>query len=214
MEKEDDRRKNSQHNDGGFKAHIERLDHQMLQLKEDLHDMKSLIDRRLTDLFNLLSSSPPTSSLSLSSASIDVSPGRPLTEAEEGMGAARWAQRRSYKRDRDQGSEGLLPKLRNVEGDVNESAGLEEMEEEEEEEEVIRHSRKRRRVELEDGRTVKEELFESEMNCLLLQRLPVEVWTHVLSFVLAKKSPFASLNSTLLTCKLWRKVRSCLNQPS
>lgn len=91
---------------------------------------------------------------------------------------------------------------------MNEIEDEEELMEEEEEDTMRQRSGKRRRVEFEDGHVGREDVLEAEVesDCYLLQRLPVEVWTHILSFVLAKKSPFASLSATLLTCKLWRRI--------
>jgi hypothetical protein len=49
--------------------------------------------------------------------------------------------------------------------------------------------------------------YASVGSCLLLQQLPVEMWTRILSLVSVEQTPFASLDAVLRTCKLWRKVR-------
>ena len=215
-------------------SQIDRLEAQMVELKQEMADVKSLLDRRLTDLFQLLSSSSssahlPTSSLSTSSASIDTgTPGRHFSPSSKALSFTEGSDddmrmgtkpRRSFKRERD--IEGIsspkrLPQLRkSLEGlngvsslKMNEIEDEEELMEEDEDDTMRQRSGKRRRVEFEDGHVGREDVLEAEVesDCYLLQRLPVEVWTHILSFVLAKKSPFASLSATLLACKLWRRV--------
>jgi len=76
-----------------------------------------------------------------------------------------------------------------------------EEEEKEEEERTRERRRKRRRVE-DEGRNPRGELSEVDP----LPRLPVEVWTHILSFLVLSKRPFASIHTALLTCRLWRKI--------
>jgi hypothetical protein len=242
---------------------IDRLEVQMHELKQEMADVKSLLDRRLTDLFALLASPHhhassssssfsllPTSSLSTSSASLDTSmtrhhspssgKGPALTDhgsddetSSSRVGTKQQLQRRPFKRDLEGiASPKKLPLRKSMEGlngigssnskmmMMSEMEGEDEeaMDEEEEDDTMGKRSRKRRRVEFEDGHLGREDVLEeteaeTESESYLLQRLPVEVWTHILSFVLAKKSPFASLSATMLTCKLWRRVRNLHLQP-
>jgi len=170
----------------------------MNELRQGLVEMKTHLDSRLTELFHLLSPTPnlskkPNPSLaSASSSSSSSSSSEPN-------------RRRHHKRR--QGS--LIKSDRARANGVAEEEdfmmdGVEEEGEEEEEEEEERtreRRRKRRRVE-DEGRNPRGELSEVDP----LPRLPVEVWTHILSFLVLSKRPFASIHTALLTCRLWRKV--------
>lgn len=219
----------------GYEAQIKRLESQMQDLKEDLHEVKSVIERRLTDLFNILTSAGPLTQhhAATPSASMDTT-GSPTTGRVSGGGWRDDSSSASLPADSLSVTEGdnspsLKRRWRSFQGDISpishkHLSHMESMEEEEEDllpfhesdeflhttvptdggrAAVSRHNRracKRRRID-EDGR---EEMIYDDASGS--QYLPPEVWTHILSFTMTKKSPFHSLNGALLTCKLWRKV--------